>query len=334
MQYRTLGGGLSVSSIGLGCMPMTGLADQGFTYGVVDVKEAVATLADAVDLGITFFDTADYYGFHANECFVGDHLDHHRKRLVIATKFGFTLDGQGKITGIDCSPKRARAACEGSLRRLKVEAIDLYYQHRIDPTIPVEESIGGMADLVAEGKVKQLGLCAVTPDTLRKAHATHPIAAVQSEYSLWERGVEQALLPALAELGIGFVPYSPLGRGFLAGNIASPAALTDGDHRRNDPRFDLDSFAANMAIVDGIKVLGAEINASTAQVALAWLLSRGGQVVPIPGSKRRVTLRDSARAADIVLTPDMLARLDALAPPGVAAGARVRVETQELLANR
>lgn len=334
MHYRELGQGLTVSGIGLGCMPMTGMADRAATYGTIDVAEAIATLDEAVALGVTFFDTAELYGFHANEAFLGDHLSRHAKKLTIATKFGFSMDDRGNITGVDCSPERARAACEASLRRLKVETIDLYYQHRVDPALPIEETIGGMVRLIEEGKIRHIGLCEVTPETLRRAHAVHPITAVQSEYSLWERGVEREMLPLLDELGIGFVPYSPLGRGFLAGSVTSPSDLAADDHRRNDPRFDEESFAKNMGIVEGVRDVAREAGCSPAQVALAWLLAQGEHVAPIPGAKRLVTMRDSVKAAEVVLTSAMLDRLDALVPSGAGVGARVRESQQQILASR
>ena len=311
MRYRTLGtyeGGLDVSALGIGCMPMAGVGAA--MYGETSEDEAIATLHRAIDLGVTFFDTAEIYGPYRNEELVGRAIRGRRDGLVIATKFGFRIE-DGVRTGVDSSPANVRRACEGSLRRLGIETIDLYYQHRVDPDVPVEETVGAMAELVREGKVRHLGLSEAAAATIRRAHAVHPITALQSEYSLWERDVEANILPACRELGVGFVPYSPLGRGFLTGAIRSRADLGEGDYRLNDPRYAEGNFEKNLEIVGVVDAVAAKHEVSGARVALAWLLARGEDVVPIPGSKRRATLEDSMAAADLALDADDLAALDA-----------------------
>lgn len=318
MKYRVLGG-LKVSALGVGLMPMAGVGPA--MYGAADEAESIATIHRAIELGVTFFDTAEVYGPHANEELLGRAIKGRREGPVIATKFGFRI-AEGGIRGTDSSPANVRAACEGSLRRLGVETIDLLYQHRVDPAVPIEETVGAMAELVREGKVRFLGLSEAGAATIRRAAAVHPIAALQSEYSLWERDIEAEILPTCRALGIGFVPYSPLGRGFLTGAITSRDQLAPGDYRLNDPRYAPGNFEANMAAVDVVKAIAAAHGVSAAQVALAWLLAQGDDVVPIPGSKRRVTLEDSMAAADVVLTADDLDRLDAAAPRGGTAGPR------------
>lgn len=318
MIYRNLGG-LSVSALGLGCMPMAGIGTA--MYGQADHRESIATLERAIELGITFFDTAEVYGPYINEELLGQAIRGRRDRLVIATKFGFRIE-EGSLRGVNSSPENVRRACEGSLRRLGIETIDLYYQHRVDPDVPIEETVGAMARLVEEGKVRFLGLSEAGPDTIRRANATHPIAALQSEYSLWERGVEDEILPLCQDLGIGFVPYSPLGRGFLTGQITQRADLPEGDYRRNDPRYSDENFAANMTIVDAVKKVAAVHSVSPAQIALAWLLAQGNDIVPIPGSKRRATLEDSMAAVNVTLSTADLDALDAAAPAGGTAGPR------------
>ena len=318
MKTRALGD-LTVSAIGIGCMPMAGVT-RGM-YGEADESESIATIHAAIDRGVTFFDTAEVYGPHVNEELLGRAIKGRREGLVIATKFGFRI-GENGPSGVDSSPENVRRACEGSLRRLGIDTIDLYYQHRVDPSVPIEETVGEMADLVRQGKVRALGLSEAGAGTLRRAAAVHPIAALQSEYSLWERDVEEEILPTARELGIGFVPYSPLGRGFLTGQIASRDDLPEGDYRRNDPRYSEENFGKNLAIVDVVKDIARRHDASAAQVALAWLLAQGDDVVPIPGSKRRATMEDSVRAADVTLDADDLARLDAAAPRGGTAGPR------------
>lgn len=320
MQYRNLGNGLKVSAIGVGCMPM--IKGGNIIYGEdADPQEATKTIHRAIELGITFFDTAQIYGPFSNEELVGEAIKGKRDNLVIATKFGFRFDGN-KITGVDGSAANARASVEGSLKRLGVEYIDLFYQHRVDPATPIEDTVGALADLVTEGKIKHIGLSEAGPETLRRAAAVAPIAALQSEYSLWERGVEEDILPVCRELGIGFVPYSPLGRGFLTGTIRSLDDLPENDWRRNDPRYQGENLATNLKVVDVIARIAAKHAASNAQVALAWLLAQGDDIVPIPGFKRRFTMEDSAKAADLVLDTDDLAVLDAAAPRGGTAGPR------------
>jgi aryl-alcohol dehydrogenase-like predicted oxidoreductase len=320
MKYRQLGQGLTVSAIGIGCMPM--VRGGNIIYGATaSDDESIAAIHRAIDLGVTFFDTAEMYGPFANEALLGEAIRGRRDGLVIATKFALTWNGD-QPTGIDGGPANARRACEGSLKRLGVDAIDLFYQHRVDPSTPIEETIGGMAELVKEGKVRHIGLSEAAPETIRRAHAVHPIAALQSEYSLWEREVEGDVLPVCRELGIGFVPYSPLGRGFLTGDIRSRADLPADDWRHNDPRFSEENFPANLKIVDAIRAVAERHGVSLARIALAWLLAQGDDVVPIPGVKRRATLEDSIAAADVELSAQDLAELDAAVPPGAAAGDR------------
>lgn len=319
MKTRTLGKDLTVSALGLGCMPMAGIGKG--MYGMADETESIATIHRAIDLGVTFFDTAEVYGPHRNEELLGRAIAGKRDGLVIATKFGFAFDENG-FRGVDSSPENVRRACEGSLKRLGIETIDLFYQHRVDPNVPIEETVGAMAELVEEGKVRYLGLSEAGLDTIRKAAATHPIAALQSEYSLWERDIEADILPLCRELEIGFVPYSPLGRGFLTGQVTSRDDLPEGDYRLNDPRYSEENFAKNMEIVDVVKTIADTHGVSPAQIALAWLLHQGDDIVPIPGSKRRVTLEDSMAAVDVTLSDDDLAKLDEAAPAGQTAGPR------------
>jgi len=311
MKYRTLGQGLKVSAIGIGCMPM--VRDGNITYGgEANDTESIATIHRAIDLGINFFDTAQIYGPFQNEALLGRAIAGRREGLVIATKFGFRFEGNS-ITGLDGSPENARRSCDGSLQRLGIDTIDLFYQHRVDPSVPIEETVGGMADLVNEGKVRHLGLSEAAAETLRRAAAVHPIAALQSEYSLWERGVEEDILPVCRELGVGFVPYSPLGRGFLTGQITSRDDLPDNDWRRNDPRYSEDNFAANLRLVEIVRSVAKRHNVSPAQIALAWLLAQGDNVVPIPGVKRRTTLEDSAAAVEVSLSDADLRELEGAA---------------------
>jgi aryl-alcohol dehydrogenase-like predicted oxidoreductase len=320
MKYRELGHGLKVSAIGVGCMPM--IKGGNIIYGEdADTDESIKTIHKAIDLGITFLDTAQIYGPFQNEELVGEAIKGKRDGLVIATKFGFRFD-DNKITGVDGSAANARASVEGSLKRLNIDCIDLFYQHRVDPATPIEDTVGGLADLIKEGKIKHIGLSEAGPETLRRAAAVAPITALQSEYSLWERDVEEEIIPTCRELGIGFIPYSPLGRGFLAGTIRSLDDLPDNDWRRNDPRYQGDNFSANLKIVDAIAAVADKHCASNAQIALAWLLAQGDDIVPIPGFKRRVTLEDSAKAADITLGEEDLDVLEAAAPRGSTAGPR------------
>ena len=322
MKYRTLGshdGGLKVSAIGIGCMPM--IRNGNINYGHADDDESIRTIHEAIELGITFFDTAEMYGPFANEELVGQAIKGKRDGLVIATKFAMRWNGN-EMTGLDGSPANARRAVEGSLKRLGIDTIDLFYQHRVDPNVPIEETVGGMAELIKEGKIRHIALSEAGPQTLRRAATVHPITALQSEYSVWERDVEDEILPTCRELGIGFVPYSPLGRGFLAGTIRSLDELPADDWRRNDPRYQADTLPQNLKIVDAIAEVAKRHKASNAQVALAWLLAQGDDVVPIPGVKRRETMRDSAGSVDVTLTADDLAAIDAAAPNGGTAGPR------------
>ena len=320
MMKRWLGERLQVSAIGIGCMPM--VADGNITYGQATREESLATIDEAIELGVTFFDTAQIYGPFTNEELVGAAIKGKRDRLVIATKFGFKFGEGGAIVGVDGSPANARASVEGSLRRLGIDTIDLFYQHRVDPNVPIEETVGGMAELVKEGKVRHLGLSEAGPETLRRAVATHPIAALQSEYSLWERGVEDEILQLCRDNDVGFIPYSPLGRGFLAGDIRSLDDLRPDDWRRQDPRYSAENMPANLAIVDAVAAVAERHGVSNAQIALAWLLAQGPTIVPIPGVKRRETMRDSVGAPTVALTERDLADLDAAAPKGGTAGPR------------
>ncbi|MGB5078946.1 MAG: aldo/keto reductase [Sphingorhabdus sp.] len=320
MKYRKLGDGLEVSAIGVGCMPMN--KGGNILYGAeADPDEAIKTIHRAIDLGVTFFDTAQIYGPFSNEELLGEAIKGKRDKLIIASKFGFRFDG-GKIIGVDGSPANARTSVEGSLRRLGVEQIDLFYQHRVDPAVPIEETVSGLSDLVKEGKIKHIGLSEAGVETLRRAAAIAPIAALQSEYSLWERDVESEILPACRELGIGFVPYSPLGRGFLTGSIKSLEDLPPNDWRRNDPRYQGANFAENLKVVEAIGQVAAKHDVSNAQVALAWLLAQGSDIVPIPGFKRRLTMEDSMGAINVTLDSDDLTSLDLAAPRGGTSGLR------------
>jgi aryl-alcohol dehydrogenase-like predicted oxidoreductase len=319
MKYRTLGDTLEVSALGLGCMPM--ISGGNISYGAANRTESIATIHEAIDLGITFFDTAEMYGPFSNEELVGAAIKGKRKGLIIATKFAMRWNGD-QMAGLDGSPANARRACEGSLQRLGIETIDLFYQHRVDPKVPIEETVGGMAQLVKEGKVRHIGLSEAGADTLKRAAKVHPIAALQTEYSIWERDVEAEILPTCRELNIGFVPYSPLGRGFLAGGIRSLDDLAADDWRRNDPRYSAENLPRNLAIVDAITKVAQRHGVSNAQIALAWLLAQGEDIVPIPGVKRRTTMRDSAASPDVTLSDADLAALDAAAPQGKTAGPR------------
>ncbi len=318
MRTRTLGrNGLAVSEQGLGCMGMT------YAYGPADEAEALATLHRALELGITFFDTAEVYGPWTNEKLVGRVLGPVRDRVVIATKFGFRIDPNGGApAGLDSTPANVRRVCEASLQRLGTDYIDLYYQHRVDPAVPIEDTVGAMAELVREGKVRFLGLSEASPATIRRAHAVHPIAALQSEYSLWTRDPEDGALATCRELGIGLVAYSPLGRGFLTGAIESPDAFDANDWRRRNPRFEAEHFERNRAIVATVKDVAAKKGCTPAQLALAWVLARGRDVVPIPGTKRRKYLEDNVGAAAVTLSAGDLEALEAGIPKGAASGAR------------
>ena len=313
---RTLGTtGLTVSPLGLGCMGMSA------SYGNAaerDESEAIATIHRALALGVNFFDTAEVYGPHINEELVGKALAGRRSEAIIATKFGWRIQ-DGKITGLDSSPSNIRSAVEGSLRRLQTDYIDLLYQHRVDPAVPIEDVVATMADLVREGKVRFLGLSEAGEKTIRRAHAVHPIAALQSEYSLWERNLEPQIIPLLRELGIGLVPFSPLGRGFLTGSARRAEDLPDDDFRRGDPRFQAENFDANMRAVASVREIATLHGATAAQVALAWLLHKGDDIVPIPGTKHRKRLEENTGAINLVLSDaDMKALDDALSPDKVS----------------
>ncbi|HJV48347.1 MAG TPA: aldo/keto reductase [Geothrix sp.] len=309
--------GLAVSALGLGCMGMSDF------YGHRDDAESTATLLHAVDRGVTFFDTADAYGPHANEVLVGKALAAVRDRVVIATKFGIVRDpNDPALRGICGRPDYVRSSCDASLKRLGVETIDLYYLHRVDPQVPIEETVGAMADLVKVGKVRFLGLSEVSSSTLRRAFAVHPISAVQSEYSLWTRDPEEGLLQACRELGVGLVPYSPLGRGFLTGQIKRFEDFEPDDYRRNSPRFQGENFQKNLDLVARLQDMAAARGCTPSQLALAWVLAQGGDVVPIPGTKRRDRLDENLGALDHVLCPGELDELSGLFPPGAAAGSR------------
>jgi len=291
-------------------------------YGTIDEAEAVATIHRALELGVTFLDTADMYGAGANERLVGEAISGRREQVVLATKFGIVRGEDPMDRRISGRPEYVREACEASLRRLEVDHIDLYYQHRVDPDVPIEETVGAMARLVEEGKVRHLGLSEAAPDTIRRAHAVHPISALQTEYSLWSRDPEEEILPTIRELGIGFVAYSPLGRGFLTGQIRAPEDLAPDDFRRFHPRFTGDNFRRNLDLVDRAREIAAERGVTPGQLALAWVLHQGEDIVPIPGTKRRSYLEENVAAADIRLSARDLARIDEVAPRGVAAGER------------
>lgn len=314
LQRRKLGSaGLDVSAIGLGCMGMSAF------YGTTDEDESIATIHDAIDRGVTFLDTAEMYGPYLNEELLGKALAGKRDQVQIATKFGVYF-GAGGDRSTDGRPETIRRSLEGSLARLQTDYVDLYYQHRMDPQTPIEETVGALAELVAEGKILNIGLSEAAPATIRRAQATHPITALQTEYSLWSREPEAELLPTVRELGIGFVAYSPLGRGFLAGRFESRDELESGDFRSRNPRFSEENFDRNMALLEKVREIAAEKDATPAQLALAWVLAQGDDIVPIPGTKRRTYLEQNVGAAAVTLTPDDLSRIDAEMP--VASGGR------------
>jgi len=316
LAMRRIGGqGLEVSALGLGCLGMSQ------SYGAADERESVATIERALELGITLFDTAESYGPFHNEILLGRALKGRRHQVAIATKFGWRIEN-GKVAGTDSRPEHVKEVAEQSLRRLGTDYIDLFYQHRVDPEVPIEETVGAMADLVRDGKVRYLGLSEAGEANIRRAHATHPISALQSEYSLWERNLEERILPVIRELGIGLVPFSPLGRGFLAGSARRSEEYTADDWRATDPRFAGANFDANMRAAATVREVAAEQGATPAQVALAWLLHKGEDILPIPGTKRRKYLEENVGATGLELGREEMARLDAALPPGAAAGPR------------
>ena len=324
MEMRALGrSNLEVSAVGLGCMGMS------FAYGTPeerDERESIATIHRALELGVTFFDTAEAYGPYTNEELLARALEGKRERAVIATKFGFTFDARGAIAGMDSRPAHVKEALEGSLRRLGTDHVDLLYQHRVDKSVPIEDVVGAMATLVREGKVRHLGLSEAGERTIRRAHAVHPISALQSEYSLWERNLEPRIIPLLRELGIGLVPFAPLGRGFLTGSVKRAEDYPPGDYRRGDPRYQGENFEANVRAAASVRAMAARKGAMPGQIALAWLLHKGSDIVPIPGSKKRRHLEENVGATAVELTADEMAALDAALPPEKVAGPRYSEE--------
>ena len=326
MEQRQLGtSGLTVSAIGLGCMGMSQ------SYGAGDDEESVRTIHRALDLGVTYLDTADVYGQGSNEKLVGQAIRERRQDVVLGTKFGLIPSPSGPATGVDGRPERVRPSCEASLGRLGIDVIDLYYLHRVDPNIPIEETVGAMAELVREGKVRFLGLSEAGPATIRRANRTHRIAALQSEYSLWSREPEAAVLPACRELGVGFVPFSPLGRGFLSGAVKETEKLESNDVRRRLPRFQDENFKRNIDLVQRLEAIARSKGCSAPQLALAWLLAKGDEIVPIPGTKRRPYLEENVRAVEIALSAGEIDELEEAFPPGSAAGTRYPPESMRLL---
>lgn len=316
MNKRKLGPELTVSAIGLGCMGMSEF------YGASDDLQSIETIHRALDIGVDFLDTADMYGVGRNEELVGRAIAGRRDAVVLATKFGNMRGPKGERLGINGRPDYVQSACEASLKRLKVDVIDLYYQHRIDPSVPVEETVGAMARLKEQGKIRYLGLSEAAPQTIARAHAEHPITALQTEYSLWSREPEDEILPLLRELGIGFVPYSPLGRGFLTGRFQSASDLEEGDFRKDNPRFSDENFARNRKLVTAVEDLARRKGTTASQIALAWVLAQGEDVVPIPGTRRIRYLEENAASAGIVLSREEMEEIDAIFPPNAAAGAR------------
>lgn len=316
MKTRKLGQGLTVSELGLGCMGMS------IAYGAADETESIATIQRALDLGVNFLDTAEMYGMGANEQLVGKAVASRRDKVVIATKFGIHYDTVSNNLVVNGTPETVKQSCDRSLQKLGVDYIDLYYQHRVDPNVPIEDTVGAMAELVQGGKVRYLGLSEAAASTIRRAHQVHPITALQSEYSLWSRHPEDEILPTLQELSIGFVPYSPLGRGFLSGKITTPDDFAADDFRRTQPRFQGENFYKNLDLVNAVKEIAETKNVTPGQLALAWLLAQGEYIVPIPGTKRRAYLEENIAATDVSLTPEELAQIEKISPKHVAAGER------------
>lgn len=327
MKTRKLGQGLTVSELGLGCMGMS------IAYGAADETESIATIQRALDLGVTFLDTAEMYGMGANEQLVGKAVASRRDKVVIATKFGIHYDTVSNNLVVNGTPETVKQSCDRSLQKLGVDYIDLYYQHRVDPNVPIEDTVGAMAELVQAGKVRYLGLSEAAASTIRRAHQVHPITALQSEYSLWSRHLEDEILPTLQELGIGFVPYSPLGRGFLSGKITTPDDFAADDFRRTQPRFQGENFYKNLDLVNAVKEIAETKNVTPGQLALAWLLAQGEYIVPIPGTKRRAYLEENIAATDVSLTPEELAQIEKISPKHVAAGERYSASLMTSLNN-
>ncbi len=317
MQQRKLGNqGLTVSELGLGCMGMSEF------YGTGDESESIATIHRALELGVNFLDTADMYGRGANEELVGKAIAHHREQVILATKFGIQRGEDNSFRGISGSPEYVRSACDASLKRLNIDYIDLYYQHRVDPTVPIEETVGAMAELVKQGKVRYIGLSEASTATIRRAASVHPISALQSEYSLWSRDIEDEIIPTIQELGIGLVAYSPLGRGFLSGKVTNIDDLAADDYRRNSPRFQGENFNKNLQLVEKVKEIATEKGVTPGQLALAWLLAKSKEIVPIPGTKRRVYLEENVTATKTELSPAELQLLEEVAPKNSVMGDR------------
>ena len=319
--------GLEVSAIGLGCMGMSQ------SYGTPDDAESIRTIHRALDLGVTYFDTAEVYGPFTNERLLGEALKGRRDGIVVATKFGFRIGADGKPEGVNSRPEHIREVVDASLKRLGLDHIDLLYQHRIDPAVPVEEVVGTVSRLVEDGKVRFVGLSEAGTGNIRRAHATHPVSVLQSEYSLWERNLEEEIIPLLRELGIGLTPFSPLGRGFLTGSVERAENYTEGDYRRNDPRYQGENFGKNMAAAGGVKAIAEARGAKPGQIALAWLLAKGDDIAPIPGTKRRTYLEENVAACDVRLSPNEVSALDAALPPGSIAGPRY-TEAQMAMVDR
>ena len=325
MQKRTLGQGLKASAIGLGCMGMSEF------YGARDEAESIATIHRALDLGVDFLDTADMYGVGRNEELVGKAIKDRRDEVVLATKFGNVRGADGAFLGVNGRPDYVRECCDASLKRLGVETIDLYYQHRVDPKTPIEDTVGAMAELVKAGKVRHLGLSEAAAETIRRAHATHPIAALQTEYSLWSRDAEDGILATVRELGVGYVAYSPLGRGFLTGKYKTADDVPADDNRRNHPRFQGENFEKNLQLVAEVEAMAKEKGVASGQLALAWVLAQGDDIVPIPGTKRRSYLEQNVDALTVELSAEDLARLNEIMAPGAASGTRYAAPQMQAL---